>query len=74
MSQKTAEKSPENLILAKGNNSYKSGSRMTKLELDLCYVMTNSYTKFEVNVSKDSREKSEKPKCDWRTDWQIDSE
>ena len=29
---------------------------MTKLELDL-YVMTNSYTKFEVNISKDCRAK-----------------
>ena len=31
-----------------------------KLELDLCYVKTNSCTKFQVNISKDSREKSEK--------------
>ena len=33
---------------------------MTKLELDLYYVMTNSYTKFEVSMSKDCREKSGK--------------
>ena len=33
---------------------------MTKLELDLFYVMTISYTKFEVNISKDCREKSGK--------------
>ena len=37
---------------------------MTKLELDLYYVMTNSYTKYEVNISIDSREKSGKLKCD----------
>ena len=55
MSQKTAEKSQENLILAKGNNSYKSRSSVMKLELDLYYVMTNSYTKFEVNISKDAQ-------------------
>ena len=40
-----------------------------KLELDLYYVMTNSYTKFQVNISKDGREKSGK-----RTDRQTDSE
>ena len=33
---------------------------MTKLELDLYYVMTNSYTKFQVNISKGRREKSGK--------------
>ena len=26
---------------------------MTKLKLDLYYVMTNSHTKFQVNISKD---------------------
>ena len=31
-----------------------------KLKLDLYYVMTNSYTKFEVNISKHYREKSGK--------------
>ena len=41
-----AEKSPENLILAKGNNSCKCRSSKIKLELELYYVMTNSYTKF----------------------------
>ena len=30
------------------------------LELDLYYVKTNSYIKFQVNISKDSREKSGK--------------
>ena len=45
---------------------------MTKLELDLYYVMTISYTKFEVNISKDSREKSGKLKCDRLTDRQTD--
>ena len=55
-------------ILAKGNNSCKSKLSVTKLKLDLYYVMTNLYTKFQVNISKDSREKSGKPKCDGRTD------
>ena len=67
ISQTTAEKSLENKILAKGNYSSKSKSSVTKLELDLYYVMTNSYTKFEVNISKDSREKSGKLKCDGQT-------
>ena len=44
-----AEKSLENESLAKGSNSCKSRSSMTKLELELYYVMTNSYTKFEVS-------------------------
>ena len=35
-------------------------SSVMKLELDLCYAKTNSYTIFEVNISKDSREKSGK--------------
>ena len=60
ISQKTAEKSPENLILAKGNNSCKRRSSVNKLKRDLYYVMTNSYTKFQVNISQDSREKSGK--------------
>ena len=58
MSQTTAEKSPENQILAKGNNSCKSKSSVTKLDVELYYVMTNSYTKFQVNISNDGREKS----------------
>ena len=60
ISQKTTGKSPENLILTKGNNSHKIQSSVTKLKLDLYYVMTNSYTKFQVNISKDSIEKSRK--------------
>ena len=56
ISQKTTEKSLESLILAKGNNSRKSRSSVTKLKLDLYYVKTNSYTKFHDNISKDSRE------------------
>ena len=47
---------------------------MTKLKLDLYYVMTNSYTKFQVSISKDSREKSGRLKCDGQTDGQTDSE
>ena len=62
ISQKTAEKTPGNLILAKGNNSCKSTVKFSvmKLKLDLYYVMTNSYTEFQVNISKDKREKSGK--------------
>ena len=74
ISQKTVEKSLENYILAKGNKSCKSRSSVTKLELDPYYAMTNSYTKFQVNISKDSREKSGKLKCDGRTDGQTDGQ
>ena len=45
-----------------------------KLKLDLYYVITNSYTKFQVNILKDSRKKSGKLKCDRRTDRLTDSE
>ena len=69
-----AEKNIENLILAKGNNSRKSMSSVTKLNLDLYYVMSNSYTEFQVNISKDDREKSGKLKCDRLTDRRTDSE
>ena len=31
-------------------------SSVTKLDRDLYYVMTNSYTTFHVNISKDKRE------------------
>ena len=61
-------KGPKNLILAKGNNSCKSESNVTKLKLDLLYVMTNSHTKFQVNIAKDNREKFGKLKCDRLTD------
>ena len=54
------KKSPENKILAKGNNSCKSRSMATNVELDLYYFMTNSYMKFQVNMSKDDKEKSGK--------------
>ena len=54
------KKSPENKILAKGNNSCKSRSNATKVKLDLYYVKTNSYTKYQVKISKDGREKSGK--------------
>ena len=57
---KTGEESPENKILAKGNSSIKSRSNTTKLKLDLYYVETNSYMKFQLNMSKDDKEKSEK--------------
>ena len=57
---KTGEEGLENEILAKGNNSIKSRSNMTKLQLDLYYVKTNSYMKFQLNMSKDDKEKSGK--------------
>ena len=47
-------------IFTKGNNSYESKSSVMKLNLNLYYVNANSYTKFQVNISKDCREKSEK--------------
>ena len=37
----------------------KNGQNVTKLKLDLCYLKTNSYTKFQVNISKDDRENAE---------------
>ena len=53
ISQRTTEKNSENLVFEKGNNSSKSGSNVTIVELDLYHVKTNSYTKFQVNISKD---------------------
>ena len=35
-------------------------SRATKLKPDLYHAMTNSYTKLQVNISKDCREQSGK--------------
>ena len=58
MSQKTGEKSPGNYIFAKGANSIQSRSNATKVELDLYYVKTNSYMKFQVNVMQDGKGKS----------------
>ena len=60
ISQKTAEKSLENYIFTKGNNSCKSTSSVMKLEFDLYYVNANSHIKFQDNISKDCREKSGK--------------
>ena len=48
------------LILAKGNNSCKSRSNATKVEPDLYCVKINSYAKFQVDITKDGREKSAK--------------
>ena len=56
------KKSQENEIFAKGNNSCKSRSNATKVELDLYYVKTNSYMKFQLNMLKDDKEKSGKRK------------
>ena len=47
-------------MFTKDNNSCKSKSSMMKLQHDLYYVNANSYTKFQVNISKDCREKSGK--------------
>ena len=44
------KKSPKNKILAKGNNSLQSMSNAAKVELDLYYVKTNSYMKFQLNM------------------------
>ena len=57
ISRKTVEKSPENYIFTKGNNSCKSRLSVMKLKVDLYYVNANSYTKFRVNISEDCREK-----------------
>ena len=77
--RKMTKKSPENENLAKGNNSCKSSSNATKVKLDLCYIKTNPYTKFQVNISKDDGEKFGKPSgrtpsglTDWLTDGQKD--
>ena len=43
-SYETADKSPDQSILGKGNNLYKRGSNMTKVELDLYYFKINSQT------------------------------
>ena len=50
--RKITKKSPENEIFAKGNNSCKNRSNVTKVKLDLYYVKANPYTKFKVNISK----------------------
>ena len=44
------KKSQKNKILAKGNNSLQSMSNAAKVELDLYYVKTNSYMKFQLNM------------------------
>ena len=73
------KKSPENEFFAKGNNSCKSRSNATKDKLDLYYVKTNPYTKFQVNIWKDDWEKFGKPSgrtpsglTDWLIDWLTD--
>ena len=75
------KKSPENEIFAKGNNSCKSTSNATEVKLDLYYVQTNPYIKFQVNISKDNWEKFGKPSgrtpsglTDGRTKGQTDGQ
>ena len=62
------------LNLAKGNYSCCDKSIMMKLKFDLYYVNANSYTKFQVNISKDCRERSGKLECDWQTVIRTDNE
>ena len=47
----------EKEILAKGNNLCKSRSNVTKVKLDLYYVKTNSYMKFQ-GICRKMRKKS----------------
>ena len=49
----TTEKSLENLFLAKDKNPVKEGQAWRTWSV---YVKTNSYTKFQVNISKDNCE------------------
>ena len=42
---------PENKVLGKDNNSCKGRSSMTKIKLAVYYVKTNTYTKYQVNIS-----------------------
>ena len=79
MPRKMTKKSPENKIFANGNNSCKSRTNATKVKLDLYYVKTNPYTKFQVIISKDDWEKFRKPSgrtlsglTDWLTDGRTD--
>ena len=58
---KTGEESRENEIFAKGNNSIKIWSNTTKWQLDLYYVKTNPSMQFQVDMSKDDKEKCGKP-------------
>ena len=53
------KKSPENEFFAKGNNSCKTRSNATKVKLDLYYVKTNSYMKFQLDMSKDEKKSPE---------------
>ena len=48
----------ETTFFAKGTNSIQSRSNATKVELDLYYVKSNSYMKFQVNVWQDGKGKS----------------
>ena len=81
ISQKTGEKSLENKILAKGNNSFKSRSNATKVKLDLYHVKTNVKYKSQIpnlkSISQETTEKSSENRVDgqqvdWQTDWRTD--
>ena len=64
---------PENETLAKGSNSCKKSYTWQKSH-NLYYVKANSYTKFQVNISKNVWEKFEKPSglTDRQTDGRTD--
>ena len=53
MSGKMAKENPENIILAKGNNSCKRRSNATKVKLDLYHVKTNLNTKRSVMITQE---------------------
>ena len=44
----------------KGHNSYKILQNLTKRELDLWFITTKPYTKFQLNTSKHDQKKSRK--------------
>ena len=65
----------ENWIISKRHNSSKTRSTETKIELDLYYHRTNSYTKFLKSISQGmSKKKSGKLKCDGYTNRWTDKQ
>ena len=72
----TAEKSPENYILAKGNNFCKSMSSVTKLKLDLyCHnKFINQISSEYLKRLQRKVRKTEVWRTDGQTDWRTDSE
>ena len=62
MSQRMMEKSAENQIWAKGNDSRKSWPNVIKLKLDLCYMKTKFIYKISSKYLKGWRRKVRKTK------------